>query len=136
MESTTMIIIGVVIALGIGAFFAINHYKKKNTALLFEQVYLASRQAPKQKKNSFVLLMFKETLASSFNKKKTEASTAKLNNPKYLEIQMMQMSKILKDSSNVQDKATKRALVMLKEYQAWEIEKKAKAKQAAKEKAA
>jgi len=136
MESTTMIIIGVVIALGIGAFFAVNHYKKKNMTQLFEQVYQSSRQVPKQKKNSFLLLMFKETMASSFNKKKTQTSVSKLNNPKYLEIQMMQMSKILKDSSNVQDKATKRALVLLKEYQAWEIEQKAKAKQAAQEKAA
>jgi len=136
MNNTTMIIIGVLIVLGIGAFVALNYYKKKNITQLFEQVYMTSRQVPKQKKNSFLLMMFKETLSASFNKKKTETSVAKLNNPKYLEIQMMQMSKILKDSSNVQDKATKRALIMLKQYHVWEAEKRAKAKEASQNKAA
>ncbi len=127
MNTTTMVIIGVVLLLGVGAFIALNHYKKKNITQLFEQVYMTSRQVPRQKKNSFLLLMFKETLSNSFNKSKSQASMDKLQNPKYLEIQMMQMTKILKDNSLANDKPTKRALTLLSEYQTWEKEKNSKA---------
>lgn len=126
MDMTSMIIIGVIAVLGIGAAVALHFYKKKNITKLFEQVYISSKQIPKQKKNSFLLLMFMETMSASFKKSKTTASMNKLNNPKYLEFQLIQMSKILKDSSNVKDKKTKQSLRLLKDYMAWEQEQKAK----------
>lgn len=136
MDLTNWIIVGVIAAIGVAATVALIHYKKKNVEKLFLQVYETSRQVPKAKKNSFLLLMFKETLSSSTSKAKAQKSMTRLNNPKYLEIQMMQMSKILKDSSNVKDKTMKRSLRMLTDYLAWEEEKRAKDKQAAQEKAA
>ncbi len=48
----------------------------------------------------------------------------KLNNKKYLEAQMVKMTHILKDPSKVKDKNMKKALQVLKDYHAWEKEKK------------
>lgn len=138
MNVTTMIIIGVIL-LGVGAFFAFNYYKKRNLEQLYTQVYETSRQVPKQKKKAFLLLMFKETMAASMKKSKKSKSpttAGMLNNPKYLEIQMMQMTKILKDTSNVKDKTIKRSLVLLENYQKWEDKKHADAKLASQEKKA
>lgn len=135
MDSTTMLIIGAVIGLGVGAIVLFNYFKKRNLEKLFNQVYETTKQVPKQKKNSFLLLMFKESMASAKNKSKSTSSIDNLNNPKYLEIQLMQMSKILKDSSKVEDKTIKNALGLLDDYLAWEKEKNAEVKQSSKNKA-
>ncbi len=59
-------------------------------------------------------------MSPSNYKKKEKSSMDRLQNPKYLEVQLMQMSKILKDTSNVQDKAIKRSLALMNEYLTWE----------------
>lgn len=120
MDSTTMIIIGVITIILIGGFIGLRLFKKKNITKLFEQIHMTSRQIPKQKKNSFILLMFMETMNNSLSKSKAAASMNKLSNPKYLEVQLIKMSKILKDTSNVTDKKTKQSLKLLNEYQTWE----------------
>lgn len=129
MDRMSMIIIGVITCLAIGAFFAVRYYKKKNITKLFEQIYVNAKQIPKQKKNSFILLMFMEAMSASLKKSKSTSNVNKLNNPKYLEIQLLQMSKILKDSSNVTDKKTKQSLRLLNDYLAWEEEIRTKAKE-------
>jgi len=68
--------------------------------------------------------MFMEAVSTSKKKSKSDINANKLNNQKYLELQLMKMSKILKDGSNVQDKKTKRALSLLKNYLTWEEKKK------------
>ena len=137
MDSTTIIlIVGALVGIGAGGYFAYNHFKKKNLEKLFNQLYETVRQVPKQKKNAFVLLMLKETMSPSNYKKKEKSSVDRLQNPKYLEVQMMQMSKILKDTSKVEDKAIKRALALMNEYLTWEKEKNAEKKKKAQEKAA
>ncbi|MBN2259845.1 MAG: hypothetical protein JW702_04845 [Clostridiales bacterium] len=123
MDTMILVIIGIITILVIGAAIAIHYYKKRNIAKLFDQVYETSKQVPKQKKNSFLLLMFMETMAESKKKSKSSANSNKLNNQKYLEIQLVKMSKILKDSSKVKDKTTKQSLALLKDYLAWEEEK-------------
>ncbi|MBF4692896.1 hypothetical protein [Fusibacter ferrireducens] len=136
MSTTSMIIIGIVLVLAIGGAIALYQYQKKNLEKLFTQVYETSKQVPKQKKTSFQLLMFKEAMSASLKKSKKAPSANQLNNPKYIEIQMMHMSRILKDTSSVKDKKIKRALRMLKDYQTWEASKNAKNKQASQSKAA
>jgi len=137
MDSTTIIlIVGAVVGVGAGGYFAYNHFKKKNLEKLFTQLYETVRQVPKKKKNAFILLMLKETMSPSNYKKKEKSNMDRLQNPKYLEVQLMQMSKILKDTSNVQDKAIKRSLALMNEYLTWEKEKNAERKQKSQEKAA
>ena len=123
MDNMTLAIIGGVAVLTVGAGIALYSFKKRNITKLFEQAYETSKQVPKQKKNSFLLLIFTEAISTS--KKKSEASANKLNNPKYLELQLMKMSKILKDGSDNQDKKTKQALRLLKNYLEWEEQKNA-----------
>lgn len=72
--------------------------------------------------------MFKESVLASKNKSKQSSFTSKLQNPKYLQVQLVQMSSILKDPSKVEDKVMKRALTLFKSYQQWEKEKNEKAK--------
>jgi hypothetical protein len=138
MDLTTIVTAGVVITLGIGATYALFHFRKKNRVQLFNQVYESARQVPKQKRHSFLLLMFKETvLSSKFRAKKRGLSNIdRLNNPKYLNIQMMQMGKVLKNKDNVQDKDLKKALVLFNDYLTWEKEKHAKAREEAEKKKA
>lgn len=136
MTNTSMIIIAVITVLLLGAIIAIYFYKKKNILKLFEQVYETSKQVPKQKKNSFLLLLFYETLSESLKKTKSSTNMAKLNNPKFLEIQLVKMSKILKDSSDVKDKTMKQSLNLLKDYLKWEEEKNSKKEVTSKNKTA
>ena len=136
MDSTTMMIIGFLLVLGVGGYFGYKHLKAKNTEKLFNQVFDTVRQVPKAKKLNFILLMFKETLSPANYKKKSKSNIDKLQNPKYLEIQMIQMSKVLKDKDNVTDKTMKNALKMLNDYLAWEKEKIAKIKEESQKKAA
>ena len=74
----------------------------------------------------------KKSKKNSKENSKSTASVNKLNNPKYLELQLLRMSKILKDGPKGQNKKTKQSLRLLKDYLAWEEKKKAidvKAKQ-------
>ncbi len=64
MDTTTMVIIGVTIALLIGGAYFFVRYRKTKLEELFVQVYETSKQVPKQKKNSFLLLMFKEAMSA------------------------------------------------------------------------
>jgi hypothetical protein len=120
----TMVIIGGSTVLVIGAVVALYFSKKRNMTKLFDQAYESLKQVPKQKKKSFLLLMFMEAVSTSKKKSNSDIDANKLNNPKYLDLQLMKMSKILKDGSNNQDKKTKQALSLLKNYQEWEEKKK------------
>lgn len=133
MSSTVLIIIGIITVLLLAIGTVIHFYKKKNVEQLFRQVYESSKQIPKKKKNAFLLLMFVETMAAS--KKKQNVNLGKLNNPKYLELQLLQMNKILKDPKNVKDRNTKYALTLLKEYLVWEEKKKQEANKTKEEQA-
>ncbi len=123
METSTIITIGIVAAIAVGAAVALYFYRKKNMKNLFEQVYMNSKQVPKQKKTSFLLLMFKESVTPA--KKRTGPAFSQLSNPKMLEVQLLQMSRILKDTSKIEDKVLKRALALLTEYKTWEKERNA-----------
>lgn len=85
---------------------------------MFEQVFDSSKQVPKQKKHSFLLFMFKESILSAKNKKANPQS--KMNNQKYVESQLIQMGSILKDPSKVTDKKMKQALQLYNTYLKWE----------------
>ena len=85
---------------------------------MFEQISQSSKQVPKQRKHSFILFMFKESILSAKNKKANPQG--KMNNPKYVESQLLQMGSILKDPSKVTDKNMKRALQMYDAYLQWE----------------
>ncbi|BES63957.1 hypothetical protein SANA_03960 [Gottschalkiaceae bacterium SANA] len=124
MDNMTMAIIGGTTVLVIGAVVALYSYKKRNMTKLFDQAYESSKQVPKQKKNSFLLLMFMEAVSASKKKSKSDINANKLNNQKYLELQLMKMSKILKDGPQGQDKKTKQSLSILKSYLEWEEKKK------------
>ncbi|QZY53721.1 hypothetical protein [Crassaminicella profunda] len=130
MDITSAVTVGGILSLGIGVTITFYHYKKRNLEKLFNQVYETAKQIPKQKKNSFLLLMFKESLSASKHKSNTTSTSSKLNNPKYLEIQLVHMSRILKDNSKIQDKTIKRSLRLLNNYQTWEKNKIAKDKKA------
>ena len=134
MNNTTIIVVGTILILAVlGAAFY--YYRKQNLEKFYSEVFEAAKQVPKQKKNSFLLLMFKESLSASKNKKDATSFASKFNNKKYVEIQLIQMSNILKDTSKVEDKMIKRALDLLKSYQAWELAKIDNAKKATEAKA-
>ncbi len=122
MDTTTMIIIGFVI-LGMVAYFILDYYKKKNMEKLFNHIFETSKQVPIKKRTAYQLFMFKETIAASVKKGKDAASAERLNNPKYVEIQLINMTKILKDTSTVKDKRIKQALKMLEDFKKWEEKK-------------
>jgi len=117
----SMTTIGIILVLVIGAAIGLYYYRKKSVLKLFEEVYMNAYQIPKKQKNSFLLLMFKESMSKP--KDKTKKPGDNLKNQKYVQIQMIQMSKVLKDTSKVTDKATKKALALLNDYQKWEQEK-------------
>ncbi|MBF8982570.1 hypothetical protein IZY60_03360 [Lutibacter sp. B2] len=129
MDITSVFTVGAIVILTVGAGVIFFHYKKRNLDKFFTQTCEMAKQVPKQKKNSFLLLIFKESLLSSKNKKATNSLANKLNNPKYLNIQLVQMSNILKDRSKVHDKTIKKALNLLSAYHTWEKAKLAKDKQ-------
>lgn len=95
--------------------------RKKKMYQTFEQIFESAKQVPKQKKNSFILFMFKESIISSKNKKVN--SKIKINNPKFLESQLIQVGSILKDPSTVTDKNMKQALKIYDAYIQWEKKK-------------
>lgn len=123
--TTTLIVVGAITAVAVGAFFGLNYYKKRNIEKLFNQVYDMAKQVPKQKKHSFLLFIFKETMTK--RKKNDPTINDRLNNQKYIEVQLIQMTNVLKDSTGVTDKTLKSALSLFKDYLAWEKAKAAKA---------
>lgn len=120
MNSIHVFIVAAILILVVGLAVAFLYYRKRRVDQFFSQVYEQIKQVPKQKKNSFLLLLFKESLSASKNKASASSFSSKFQNPKYLEIQLVQMSNILKDSSKVQDKVIKKSLNLLTHYQAWE----------------
>lgn len=126
--NTTVLTVGGIITLGVGAGAAFLYYKKRKLDTFFAQICEETKQVPKQKKNSFLLLMFKESVLASSKKSNSSSFANKLQNPKFLNVHLIQMATILKDPSNVKDKNMKKALNLYKGYQAWETAKWKKAK--------
>ncbi len=126
MENLGLIIFGVLLAVGVGVVFYLNYNRKRNLDKLFQQVAESLKSIPKQKKNNFLLFMFKDSMSASKKKTKSTSALEKNMSPKQLEIQMIQMSTILKDRSKVTDKKTKNALKLLDDYLAWEKKEKIK----------
>lgn len=122
MDSTVWIavIVGILAAVITGG---VVYYRKKTKEMyqLFEQVQESLKQVPKQKKQSFILLMFKESVRSA--KSKTAPNQGRFNDPKVLDAQLVQMSSILKDRSKVSDKKMKHALQLYDNYVNWEKKK-------------
>lgn len=118
MDTTVWIVILVVLTLSAGG--AVFYYRRRNKEVqqLFEQIAETAKQVPQQKKSSFILLMFKESIHAS--KKKDSNVMRRINDPKQLEVQLVQMASILKDRSKVTDKQMKRTLHMFDGYMAWE----------------
>ena len=128
MDITSAFTIGAIISITVVAGITFYRYKKRNFENFFNQAREMAKQVPKQNKNSFLLLIFKESLSSSKNKKAKNSLSSKLSNPKYLNIQLVQMSNILKNRAKVTDKTNKKALKLLSTYQTWEKGKFAKDK--------
>jgi len=127
MSNTSMIVLGIVIVLAIAAAVTYYIFRKRNLDKMFNDVFVTSKQVPKQKRNSYLLLMFQTSIAASKSKDTTpEAAYAKLNNPKYLELQLIKMSTYIKDRDKVKDKTIKRSLQLLDAYLIWEKNKLAK----------
>lgn len=124
MDMTTWGVILVVVAALIGGAVYFYRSKAKQMVQLFEQVLEATKQVPAAKKQSFILLMFKESARAAKAKKKEPQR--RINDPKQLEVQMLQMTSILKDRSKVTDKQMKQALQMFDSYLAWEKKRGAK----------
>lgn len=118
MDTTTWIVIASVLALSVGG--AVFYYRRKNKEVqqLFQQIAESVKQVPQQKKQSFTLLMFKESIRAAKNKESN--MMRRINDPKQLEIQLIQMGSILKDRTKVTDKQMKRTLQMFDSYVAWE----------------
>ena len=129
MDITSAFTVGAIISITVVAGITFYRYKKRNFENFFTQAYEMTKQVPKQNKNSFLLLIFKESLSSSKSKIAKNSLSNKLNNPKYLNIQLVQMSNILKNRSKVKDKTIKKALKLLSTYQTWETAKFTKDKQ-------
>lgn len=121
MHTTTWITILVILILVILGLIFYLHIRKKRMNQMFEQVFDSSKQVPKQKKHSFLLFMFKESILSAKNKKANPQS--RMNNQKYVESQLIQMGSILKDPSKVTDKKMKQALQLYNTYLKWEKSK-------------
>lgn len=125
MDITTgiSIVIGVV-AIGGAAYYYIR--RKKDLEQQFAQISETAKQIPNQKRHSFMLYMFSESAKSIKSKGKYQPGS-RASDPKYLEVQLIKMSSILKDRTKVKDKQMKQALQMYDGYLVWEKKKKAKA---------
>jgi translation elongation factor EF-Tu-like GTPase len=119
MDSTTIWIIAGSILVG-AVIGAVVYYRKKTKEMheMFKHVQETVKQVPKQKKQSFILFMFKESVRAA--KSKTTVNQGRFNDPRILEAQLIQMSGILKDRSKVSDKKMKQALQMYDSYTNWE----------------
>lgn len=118
------IIVGVVLLAIAGIVI---YYRKRQETMFqsFEQMAAMLKQVPTQKQQSFLLFMFRESARAGKNVNTNIQS--KLNDPKYLEVNLLQMSVILKDRSKVKDKKLKQALRMYDAYVMWDKSKKEKA---------
>ncbi|MCH4889515.1 hypothetical protein EZV73_18180 [Acidaminobacter sp. JC074] len=116
----TWITIGIIVLVFVLAIIGFNIYRKKQVEKLFVELKNSSKQVPKSKRNSFILLMLSESMSASPRKSKRNDHMAKLNNPKYLEIQMIKMGKLLKDPSTAENKTAEQALKLFRDYQSWE----------------
>jgi len=126
MDYTIWIIIGVgLVAIIVAAVLFLR--KRQKTAIQgFEQINEMLKQVPKQKRQSYVLFMYRESARAGKN---NDASLQKkMNDPKYVDVQLLQMNMILKDRTKAKDKKTKQALQMYDAYQTWEKSKAAKSK--------
>lgn len=121
MHITTWIIIIVILIVAIIGLFFYSRFRRKKMFQMFEQVFESSKQVPKQKKHNFILFMFKESILSAKNKNANPPS--RMSNPKYIELQLVQMGSILKDPSKVTDKKMKQALQLYDSYFKWEKSK-------------
>ncbi|QIB69332.1 hypothetical protein Ami103574_08340 [Aminipila butyrica] len=121
MDMTKWIILLVVLILALVGLIFYARLRKKRLYQMFEQVFESAKQVPKQKRHRFLLFMFKESILSVKNKKVNLES--RMNNPKLVETQLIQMGSILKDPSKVTDKNMKRALQMYDAYLQWEKSK-------------
>ncbi len=117
---TWIIVIGIIIVVFALTVLGLNFYRKRQVEKLFNELKNSSRQVPKSKRNNFILLMLSESMSASPRKSKRTNHMAKLNNPKYLEIQMIKMGKLLKDPSSADNKTSQQALKLFRDYQAWE----------------
>lgn len=113
-------IVGTVVSATVVGGIIFYRKRKKSLDEFFGQIYLDSKQIPKQKKNSFLLLMFKESVSASKKKGDMSSFANKIQNPKYLNVQLIQMATILKDPSKVKDKKMKKALTLYDSYLKWE----------------
>lgn len=118
MDNTIWIVTVAVLGLAIGGGVFYYRRRSKEVQQMFEQISETARQIPHQKKPGFILLMFKESIRAA--KAKKAATPRKMNDPKQLEAQMIQMNSILKDRSKVSDKNMKQALQSYDSYLAWE----------------
>jgi len=112
--------VGTVVTLGVAVGGAVFYFRRRSKQVqeFFEQVSETAKQVPHQKKPGFVLLLIKESVRASKSKK--TATPRRINDPKQLEAQLIQMSSILKDRSKVSDKTMKRVLQSYDSYMAWE----------------
>lgn len=130
MNTMSWIMIGIALVLAIGGAVYFYRSRKKSMDVMFNQVFETSRQIPNQKKQAYMLFMFKESILAA--KAKTATSQSKMSNPKYIELQMIHMGTILKDRTKVTDKKMKRALQMYDTYLLWEAAKIKKSKETTK----
>lgn len=121
MDMTKWIILGVVIVglIVAAVLFFLKRQKSLNQG--FEQLIVMLKQVPNQKKQGFILLTFLESIKADKNKKANAGS--KMNDQKYMEVQLLQMNMILKDRTKAKDKKTKRALQMYDTFIRWEKSK-------------
>ncbi len=118
MDMTKWIILGVVLVAIIAAAIVFFLKRQKTLNQGFEQIMGMLKQVPKQKKQSFILFTFIESVRSQKNKNAN--SQKKMNDPKYVEVQLLQMNMVLKDRTKAKDKKTKRALQMYDAFIRWE----------------
>lgn len=123
MDMIWIVILVLVLSVGVAVFY----YRRRNkeVQLMFEHIRESAKQVPQQKKSSFILLMFKESIRAA--KKKETNILSRINDPKQLEVHLIQMGSILKDRSKVTDKQMKKTLAMFDSYMAWEKKKVSKA---------
>ncbi len=118
MDLTMWIVLGVSLVATIAGGVVFYRRRQKAMTQGFEQIAANLKQVPKQKKQSFILFMFRESARAGKNA--SASLQNKMNDPKYVEVQLLQMNMILKDRTKAKDKKTKQALRMYDAYIAWE----------------
>ncbi len=121
MDISIWIVIFVVLSVAVGVAVFYYRRRKNEVQQFFEQISESAKQVPQQKKPGFILLMLRESVRASKSKKAD--APRRMNDPKQLEAQLVQMASILKDRSKVSDKDMKRTLQMYDSYMEWEKKK-------------